>query len=1198
MAKKKKMPIGGAVSPEDAAISKILMERNRGKNFVDRAFDYKNAPTVPTNSLPGNDLEGNPYSSYNPKQHSSHLMGWSPTEDGRNIVFPYLTEDRPGHLQYQGGEEGAMNHALQTGQYIEAPTQHIADALSGYGYKKAAGIPTYKDGGNIPTKQDSLDLYNNAKQVNDYYKKKGYTTQQDLPYQGNLIDDLESNFQNFQGVGNLPQGVDYRKIVDANRLMQREGEVTQLDSKAPMPLYDKRIKPQRQVTYLNEKPGDPLVGDRASVMQYDPIAVKPYDMLTSQEKVLRNTQYKQKNIVYERDKGDKIIQSNVLHSEKDEPNWFRNEYGGIMKKTPKKILNKVMPIKAWDGANIEDPDHPLYSMPQRDPAFYPATNDQLGSVAAQPNLNPMNDLTGQNAVAVHPNMNDSRFNNPNSHSDMNWQALPDDPAKVKPKPFNPLAGKSISGHFDTADMTMGLISGIDGILQDTKKKDNQQLMKPGEQKDPYGVRGSQAIFADGGTLNRDNFNALHTYAYQNAQNYGGDQYNHGTYGNDIINAFNQTYPSQAVQPQDIQRYQQDMQANPQAMAGSQGFSPIDNKFGSKTMQQSYMNYATEHYDRYGKLVKEDSKFFGTNQGAASDQHKYNIANPTPKEWTANNQGIPMTEAPKPLLASKKVQKGNFHTNENADYSIDSVRMEDGGEVDFEDEALAGIRMLGDGQVSAMSDAPNPMLKFEGPSHEEGGIPLIYGEQGAEVQGGETAHISPIDGSLHVDGAMKMPNLGVATRGLAGRSFQAIGKEIGERENKVVNMGNKADALAKNVNIRNKFSGLSMGSSQALADAANQNMKAIEAQKEHMAMIQENMRAIADNKGVDAKKAHTMFKNGGVLDFQKKAMKEHPDWVKEALAQINPKTGKAYGEPKAGKFDDGLDGPRTQFVRDYIAKKGATPFVANMPHDKIDKIPYTTDNLTPEASPVPSSIPIDKPGPTPARKQTSMASSNKLGLSDYAPALGYLFDHPQQVVGQQYNPNLMSPYQVSFQDRMNNNQSTFNSIQKQLTNSGQAGALGSLAAQKYDADNQVAGEEFRANQGIANTTQNANYQIMNDAAKTNLSLADQQMVRQSQAKSNTDAHRAQALSYISDMVAQNRHDNAMIRLIEQKDGGYRQNPLTGKVEWQGPDAMLAGGPGGAESTKGIVTREYDADNNLTKVIKKSEARWGGMFSSRK
>ena len=71
----KKYQKGGAISPEDAAISKVLMERNRDKNFVDRAYEISPidefgrpkksiGPTIKTNTLPGTDMEGRPYSTY------------------------------------------------------------------------------------------------------------------------------------------------------------------------------------------------------------------------------------------------------------------------------------------------------------------------------------------------------------------------------------------------------------------------------------------------------------------------------------------------------------------------------------------------------------------------------------------------------------------------------------------------------------------------------------------------------------------------------------------------------------------------------------------------------------------------------------------------------------------------------------------------------------------------------------------------------------------------------------------------------------------------------------------------------------------------------------------------------------------------------------------------------------------------------
>jgi hypothetical protein len=148
-----------ALSPEDAAIAKVLMERNRGKNFVDRAYNNVTAPRLQTNTIPG-------YQNVDPRMYSTELMSYDINPDGTGRVYPEIVQ-RPGDntLTYLGGDK-AWDYADSTGQYITTPTGKIADMLSDKGYKKATGIPTYKEGGGVPPFVTSdKNIYNQRKQA-------------------------------------------------------------------------------------------------------------------------------------------------------------------------------------------------------------------------------------------------------------------------------------------------------------------------------------------------------------------------------------------------------------------------------------------------------------------------------------------------------------------------------------------------------------------------------------------------------------------------------------------------------------------------------------------------------------------------------------------------------------------------------------------------------------------------------------------------------------------------------------------------------------------------------------------------------------------------------------------------------------------------------------------------------------------------
>ena len=154
-----------------------------------------------------------------------------------------------------------------------------------------------------PTASDSLAVYNKAIELNNYYKNKGYDliNHYDSYYKSSndLINELNNQSNEFvnqdkvtyptkngssnQGKLNLSY---YRKPQDPNKpyiIEQREIASRILDTRAPFGYYDTRILPQSQTIYQNNNPHDPLYNDGVNIINYDPIAVKPYTMRTPAE---------------------------------------------------------------------------------------------------------------------------------------------------------------------------------------------------------------------------------------------------------------------------------------------------------------------------------------------------------------------------------------------------------------------------------------------------------------------------------------------------------------------------------------------------------------------------------------------------------------------------------------------------------------------------------------------------------------------------------------------------------------------------------------------------------------------------------------------------------------------------------------------------------------------------------------------------
>lgn len=143
--------------------------------------------------------------------------------------------------------------------------------------------------------------------------------------------------------------------------------------------------------------------------------------------------------------------------------------------------------------------------------------------------------------------------------------------------------------------------------------------------------------------------------------------------------------------------------------------------------------------------------------------------------------------------------------------------------------------------------------------------------------------------------------------------------------------------------------------------------------------------------------------------------------------------------------------------------------------------------------------------------------------------GLSHNQVEPVYAQGYQPELDVPYDISLQDQLNRNTSTFRGAQK-LSN-GNPAALSMMAAQQYGADQPVLASQFRANQGKKDQVYSGNRATLNDAKIRNLGIYDQQFVRQSQAKSNTKEATQLALNSISDKYAKNKLEQRTLKTYE-------------------------------------------------------------------
>ena len=191
---------------------------------------------------------------------------------------------------------------------------------------------------------------------------------------------------------------------------------------------------------------------------------------------------------------------------------------------------------------------------------------------------------------------------------------------------------------------------------------------------------------------------------------------------------------------------------------------------------------------------------------------------------------------------------------------------------------------------------------------------------------------------------------------------------------------------------------------------------------------------------------------------------------------------------------------------------------------------------------------------------------------------------EPVPAQGYQPDLGVPYDVSFQDQLNANQSDYRAIQRMAGYNPAAQA--NLNAQKYQANQGILGNQFRANQEMKDKVYGENRNILNQAKLTNLGIYDKQYERQAQALSNTKATTLAALNSISDKYAKNKLENRELG-VKENLYNYRYDE-NGRIINMNPFAQfdIHGRPTtGKSSGKGLAEGKgfsYDENGNIVGV----------------
>jgi len=519
-----------------------------------------------------------------------------------------------------------------------------------------------------------------------------------------------------------------------------------------------------------------------------------------------------------------------------------------------------------------------------------------------------------------------------------------------------------------------------------------------------------------------------------------------------------------------------------------------------------------------------------------------------------------------------------------------------------------------GGATPMSENPylpdgGQTVMFNGASHEDGGIGVKFGGTKVEVEGGEPA-VKLKDGgkdNLTVFGNMKIPPRGVIELNdpkAKNRKFKNYIADLSRTEAKQNNIVDKNLKMVDELEVSTPYDKLKLSSGEAMLTGANMKLKEIAQKKQTASIVQNAILETADEFGLESdalaqgkiKKA----KNGMKIaqDGKRISRAEVEEYLKQGYQPLPEDPNRLFkkssipgetktiniGAPGKGseEFNRAFSDARKQKLEEFNFKgkkyntdlfNSKTKTITSPGKESVDYI----DIYDPDGQPSQGRTPFGVPNvyPSIGAQKTEKTGLNWMDVVNTA--LPYLRPSnqldldPNQLAGERYalatnqqdavqaqlyHPLLEQPMDMSLQDQMNANQSDFNQIQRQVGNN--PAALASLAGQKYAANTGVLGEQFRLNQTNKQGVYNRNRGTLNDAQLKNLSILDQQYVRQSTAKSNTKATAQAALNSISDKIQRNKLENKTLGIYENlynyrygpKGYAYNLNPL---AEFQFPSA---------------------------------------------
>ena len=524
-----------------------------------------------------------------------------------------------------------------------------------------------------------------------------------------------------------------------------------------------------------------------------------------------------------------------------------------------------------------------------------------------------------------------------------------------------------------------------------------------------------------------------------------------------------------------------------------------------------------------------------------------------------------------------------------------LTMEQGGQM-----AMGGdLEILDGGKAETISYNPflpdgGETVMFKGRSHDDGGIPINFGENGVEVEGGEPAvklQNGGEENNMVVFGNMKI-NKNIADlmgdSKAKGKKFKHYVADIAKNDTKQLKRIDKATEMINNADNNSSAGHLTLLTGALMKKGAESYQK-INADKIQEAGIVQN--AILDTASQLGVKSDKLAEGKLEKEYDKRMM---------------AKDGKKLKKAQSGDYEYLV--PKDDYLEEINTSQNTGDITSDQYGNYFDK----SGNVIDQSGDFPGVAGVEGEG----FGQTLKSLVGKYGptiLSNLAPFLrpsnanealppdqlypeyfALATNQVEPVQAQTFQPMLDTPMDISLNDQLNAIDSQSRAAIRAAGSNPAAQAM--IMSQSLEAKNKVLGEQTRINATNKMQTYDKNRAMLNDAQLRNLQILDQQYVRQAQAKSNTKEQTFNALSSIAAKTAQQRAANRKLGVMENMYN-FRFTPSGRAINVNAPAQFnMSGNPFARNTGRGLAPGygyTYDEQGQIIGTRKVGKAQQASM-----